>query len=98
MVMALVSITHSITSLPEEFRTAMEIASCVQPSRYASRYRFEPYTQNLLQRGAVLYRVGASLFFRLHFPCFETSDGFSRLEGISQVHSHDYKNHGVSLG
>ena len=27
MVMALVSIVHSITSLPEEFRTAIEIAS-----------------------------------------------------------------------
>jgi len=35
--MALVSIVHSITSLPEEFRTAIEIASCEHPSRYTSR-------------------------------------------------------------
>ena len=31
MVLALVSMTHSITSLPEKFRTAIEIASLVNP-------------------------------------------------------------------
>src|SRR5271163_2580795 len=66
MVLALVSIVHSITSLPEEFRTAIEIASlCTSIPIYFTlsiegaplRSRFEPSTQNLLQKGALLYCV-----------------------------------------
>jgi hypothetical protein len=44
MVMALVSIVHSITSLPEEFRTAIEIASlhCEQDGRLPPEFELRP--------------------------------------------------------
>src|ERR1700684_3869528 len=72
MVMALVSITHSITSLPEEFRTAMQIASlCTSIPIYftlsikrvllsvVGSVRAE-HSKPYSKRGALLYRVGLS--------------------------------------
>src|SRR5208337_35546 len=64
MVMDFVSIVHSITSLPEEFRTAMEIASLctsipiyftlsIEGAPFCSG--FEPNTQNPTPRGAPFY-------------------------------------------
>src|ERR1700693_278304 len=64
MVMALVSITHSITSLPEEFRTAIEIASlCTSiPIYFLLSMQgapfccgFEPNTQNPTPKGVPFY-------------------------------------------
>src|ERR1700731_37002 len=66
MVLALVSITHSMTSLPEEFRTAMEIVSlCTSIPIYftLSIYRVllsggvRPDTQNPTPKGAPFYNV-----------------------------------------
>src|ERR1039458_8941130 len=64
--MALVSMTDSITSLPAEFKTAMEIVSLwtsipiylvLSIKRVLLSGGFEANTQNLLQRGALLYCV-----------------------------------------
>src|SRR6266853_4409916 len=63
MVLALVSMTHSITTLPTEFRTAIEMLSvCTSIPIYLVLVikgcpfleKFEYGTQNLLQRGALL--------------------------------------------
>src|SRR5467141_3735746 len=63
MVLALVSMTHSITTLPAEFRTAIEMLSlCTSKPIYlvlvikgcSFLVGNEPSTQNLLQRGALL--------------------------------------------
>src|SRR5499425_1104462 len=62
IVLALVSMTHSITTFPTEFITAIEILSlCTSMPIYlvlVIRVSFldevEPSTQNLLQRGALL--------------------------------------------
>src|SRR5580658_4074020 len=80
MVMALVSIVHSITSLPEEFRTAMEIASlCTSIPIYFSLsmegapfcWGFEAEHSKPTPRGAPFYiasRNRKSALCRSHFP------------------------------
>src|SRR3982074_2990999 len=77
IVLAFVSITHSITSFPAAFLTAIEILSlCTSKPIYfllsiegAPFWRVEPNTQNLLQKGRpfILRRI-----YRTSAPGFRT--------------------------